>query len=73
MVFSIYAPSGERIWAAWHSNIDWRKYERKRLGVEWDVAGVESGDYRVGVAVMSADHQVTYAGFENAAQVRLRP
>ncbi len=33
VVFSVSAPSGERIWAAWYSDVSWRAHERKRLGV----------------------------------------
>ncbi len=73
VIFSIYAPSGERTWAAWHGDVRWRRGERKRLGVEWSTAGAAPGDYQVSVAVMSADQRVTFASVENAGHIRVGP
>lgn len=71
--FAIFNASGERVWAAWHSDVDWRPWERKDLRVEWQPQGVAAGTYRLDVEVTSMDEQTVYARVSNAAQVRVRP
>ena len=73
VIFEVYAPSGQRIWAAWHGDVRWRPRERKRLGVEWATKGTVPGEYRLSVAVMSADQQFTFARIENVALLRVKP
>ena len=73
VIFEVYAPSGQRIWAAWHGDVRWQPRERKRLGVEWATKGAAPGEYRLSVAVMSADQQLTFARIENVALLRVTP
>ena len=73
VIFEVYAPAGQRIWAAWHGDVRWQPRERKRLGVEWATKGTVPGEYRLSVAVMSADQQLTFARIENVALLRVKP
>lgn len=73
VIFSIYAPSGELVWEAFHGRVDWDVGERKGLGVQWSTGDAAAGEYRLGVAVMSADWQVTFIRVDNAGCVRVRP
>jgi hypothetical protein len=73
VIFEVYAPAGQRTWAAWHGDVRWQPRERKRLGVEWATKGTAPGEYRVSVAVMSADQQLTFARVENVALLRVTP
>jgi hypothetical protein len=77
VVFSAYAPSGERVWSDRHGGVRWRARERKRLHVEWSPSGVPPGEYRVGVAVttaepgLSLEQQRVLARVEDAGRVRI--
>jgi hypothetical protein len=72
VIFSIYGPTGERVWAAWHGDVAWQPGERKRLLVEWRPGGAAPGVYRLDVAVTSADEQVIYASMANAALITIQ-
>jgi len=71
VVFSVYASSGKQIWSTWYGHVRWRSHERERMGVEWSTTGTGLGDYRIGVAVTSADDRVTYANVADAGHVHV--
>jgi hypothetical protein len=73
VIFSIYGPSGEQIWASWHGDVSWKEGERKRLVVEWSTKGAAPGDYRFDLTVMSADQHTIFARIENAGRIRISP
>lgn len=73
VVFTVYTPEGSPTWSSWHSNVSWRAGERKRLAVEWTPKGLQGGNYRVAITVVSNDRQIVYASTDNAGVVRIRP
>jgi hypothetical protein len=72
VIFSIYSAAGERIWAAWHSDVAWQAWERKDLRVEWRPQDVAPGTYRLDVAVTSMDERVVYVRLSDAALLTIR-
>lgn len=72
VTFEIYNASGDRIWAAWHGDVDWLAHERKRLGVEWSAEDTAPGDYRLSVVITAADGQQTFARAEHAGFIRVQ-
>lgn len=73
VVFTVFTADGSPTWSAWYDNVSWREGERRRLAVEWDTKGVQGGDYRVEISVVSKDLQIVYSRADNAGLVRVRP
>jgi hypothetical protein len=75
VVFSIYSPSGAQVWSAWYSDVSWPARARRRVEVEWvaDPVGgnVPPGDYRVAVAVTTADKNTMYAQEDDLGWIRV--
>jgi hypothetical protein len=69
--FAIHAPSGEEIWSAWQSEVNWRKGERKYLDVDWPLDDAAPGNYRLSVVVTSGSDQMTLAHIDDAGSVRV--
>ena len=73
VVFSVYGPSGERVWIGKTSPAAWPAQGRKRLEHAWSIVSAPPGDYRIGVVVESPDGQTVLARWDHAARVRLQP
>jgi methionine-rich copper-binding protein CopC len=71
VVFSVVARDGHPTWSAWYDNVPWLQGERKRLEVEWDIAGVTAGSYRLQVTVTSEDQATVYSTAVDAGLVRV--
>lgn len=71
ILFSVYAPTGERAWSVTHRRVSWREGERRRLWAQWPPMDAAPGDYRVEVAVLSADQRSTLARVDTVARVRV--
>ena len=72
VVFTVFLPDSERLtWNASYGDVSWRRGERKRLVVEWDIKGVAAGDYPVNVRVESETLPVVYASLDGAGVVRV--
>ena len=71
ILFSIYAPTGERVWSEASRRVRWRERERRRHWAQWPPGGSAPGDYRVEVSIVSANQRTTFARVDTIARVRV--
>ncbi len=73
VVFTVLASDGSREWSASYAGVAWRAGEHKGLSVDWDTSNVRAGDYRLEVAVVTAEGRAVSTGGSAATTLHVEP